>query len=139
METGKRDWMSVVYGSGLGGGSPPERGGAATEIRVRHSPSDLDPGSAPGGEQRVRVTVVPSEPALQWVLYLRDVGPGPGEAPVARLWWRVEPGTWQPLGGTRQRVAEGRGRVRLDVELRVNPDLPDGTSRPRLRFVAESA
>lgn len=139
METHRRDWMSVVYGPDLGG-EPPRGGEApATEISVRHSPSDLDPVSAPGGEQRVRVTVVPSEPALRWVLYLRDFGPGPGEAPAAPIWWRVEPGTWQPLGGTRQRVAEGRGRVRLDVELRVNPDLPEGTPRPRLRFVAESS
>lgn len=138
MDTDKRDWMSVVYGPGLGDESP-RRETPTTEISVRHSPADLDPAAAPGGEQRVRVTVVPSEPALRWVLYLRDFGPGPSEAPLTQVWWRVEPGTWQPLGGTRQRVAEGKGRVRLDVELRVNPELSEGTPRSRLRFVAESS
>lgn len=130
------DWLRVVYGPGLAA-RPPASSSAATEIAVRQSPPELDPVRAPGGEQRVRVTVVPSEPGIHWSLYLRDFGPGPGEAAERRVWWRLEPGSWQPLGGTRQCVAKGRGRVRLDVRVRVEHDPDSGAVAPRLRFVAE--
>lgn len=135
-EAKKEDWLRVVYGSGLEARRP-SRPSAAVEITVRQSPPDLDPVHAPGGEQRVRVTVVPSEPGTHWSLYLRDFGPGPGEAAERRVWWRLEPGSWQPLGGTRQCVAKGRGRIRLDVQVRVEHDPTSGTVAPRLRFVAE--
>lgn len=129
------DWLRVVYGSANGG--RPASVGEATGIHVRQSPTVVDPTRAPGGEQRVRITVVPAEPGLSWSLYLRDFGPGPEEAPATRVLWRVEPGTWQPLAGTQQCVARGRGRVRLDVSLRVNLAAQAGPP-PRLRFVAES-
>lgn len=134
-QSNHEDWLRVVYGSAIGG--RPSSAGGATGIHVRQSPAVVDPAQAPGGEQRVRITVVPTEPGLGWSLYLRDFGPGPGEAPTTRVAWRVEPGTWQPLAGTRQCVAQGRGRVRLDVSLRVTPTAQPGPP-PRLRFVAES-
>lgn len=136
MDQGRQqDWLRVVYGSARGGEAPTSGGG--TGVHVRQSPAVVDPARAPGGAQRVRVTVVPSEPALAWSLYLRDFGPGPGDAPTTRISWRVDPGTWQPLAGTRQCVAQGRGRIRLDVELRFHPPETPGAP-PRLRFVAEA-
>lgn len=134
MHHGARDWLEVVYGAGLDvdwDRSP----GTHTEIRVRSAP-ELGV-LAPGEAHRVRVTVSPSDPSLRWRLYLRDFGIGPGGARRSRVWWRAYPGTWQPLGGTRQCVAEGRGRIRVDVSLRVEPWNEGGG--PELRFVAEAA
>ena len=135
----ERDWLKVVYRGGI---EPAGRRPAAAhmEIAVRQTPSEID--LSGGVERRVRVTVVPSEPGLRWRLFLRDFDRGPGDAARHRIWWRLDPGTWQPLGGTRTCVAEGRGRVRLDVCLRQDqragePEVE--TARPRLRFVAESA
>ena len=135
MKSSGRDWLRVVYGRGIEGGAGPPPLPGRTEITVRQTPPELDLRSSRSREQRVRVTVVPSRSAQPWTLWLRDFGPRAGEAP-GRVWWRVEPGTWQPLGGTRQCVAEGRGRVRLDISLRL-----DGRPAvsPRLRFVAEPA
>lgn len=135
MRDGTRDWLEVVYGAGLdiGGGG---RGAAAAEIVVRQTPA-LTVAGGGGEEQRLRVTVAPSDPGQTWRLYLRDLGADPGEGPAGRVWWRVEPGTWQPLVGARQCVAEGRGRVRMDVAMRVEPT--SAGAAPRLRFVAEAA
>lgn len=128
----------MVYQGGLESADR-RRGSGPTEISVRQTPSEIEPGG-PGFERLVRVTVVPSEPGLRWRLYLRDFERGPGQGSSRRVWWRIEPGTWQPLGGTRQCVAEGRGRVRLDVALRLEAqeDEKPAGSRMRLRFVAES-
>lgn len=133
----QHDWLRVVYGSGRDGGRSPVQG-RAREIAVRQCPSELDPANAPAGEQWVRVTLVPSEPNLEWSLYLRKLDPGPGQAPPMRVWWRGEPGSWQPLGEARQCVAIGRGRARLDVALRVERHPGEGAPPPRLRFVAEA-
>jgi hypothetical protein len=135
MRDGMRDWLKVVYGAGLeiGGG---DEGIGTAEIAVRQS-GDLSAGSEHGEERRVRVTVAPSDPGQSWRLYLRDLGPGPSSTGGGRVWWRVEPGTWQPLGGTRQCVAEGRGRVRMDVVVRLESTASGGA--PRLRLVAEAA
>lgn len=134
MHHGARDWLEVVYGAGLDVEWDREPG-TRTELRVRVAPG-LE-GLAPGEVHRIRVTVAPSNPAVWWRLFLRDFGPGPGEARGSRVWWRVEPGTWQPLGGTRQCVAEGRGRVRVDASVRIE-EVAAGPP-PRLHFVAESA
>lgn len=134
MHHGARDWLEVVYGAGLDVEWDRDLG-TRTEIRVRVAPGLED---LPAGEiRRIRVTVSPSDPGLWWRLYLRDFGLGPGAARRSRVWWRAYPGTWQPLGGTRQCVAEGRGRVRVDVSVRVEPWAADAA--PRLRFVAEAA
>jgi hypothetical protein len=135
MEGETKDWLRVVYGRGLEPDPTAVPRSALTEIAVRQTPSDLDLAEAEG-EQRVRVTVAPSDRAQSWTLWLRDFAPGPADAPTSRVWWRVEPGTWQPLGGTRQCVAEGRGRIRLDVSLRLEGR---PAMLPRLRFVAEPA
>ena len=129
---GSGDWLKVVYRAGL---ETVRSVGRATpaEIRVRSAPG-LE-GLTAGEVRRIRVTVAPSEPGLSWKLYLRNFDRGPAEAGGSRIWWRAYPGTWQPLGGTRRCVAEGRGRVRVDVSVRV--DRADGN--PRLRFVAEAA
>ncbi|MFO7893911.1 MAG: hypothetical protein R6U63_09260 [Longimicrobiales bacterium] len=127
------DWLEVVYGAGLDVGRG-GAGGARAEIRVRESPALA--ALEPGQEHRIRVTVAPSDPGLTWRLYLRDFGPGPGQVRGDRVWWRIDPGTWQPLGGTRQCVAEGRGRVRVDLSVRV--ERSESGVAPRLRFVAES-
>lgn len=134
MRGATEDWLEVVYGAGLDVRRP-DRRGTATEIRVRAAPglSDLPPGEV----RRIRVTVAPSEPGIAWRLFLRDVGPGPHEARGSQVWWRAYPGTWQPLGGTRQRVAEGRGRVRVDVSIRV--ERSGSGPGPHLRFVAEAS
>ena len=129
------DWLRVVYGSGVEERS--RAGGPDSEISIRQSPSELDLARAPGGEQRVRVTVVPSDPTRGWSLYLWDFGAGPGHPSTSRVWWRVEPGPWELLVGTRQ-CATGRGRARVDIELRVERDLGENAVPPRLRFVAES-
>ncbi len=133
MHHGARDWLKVVYGAGLDvdwDRSP----GTRTEIRVRAAPAVSD--LAPDQTHRIRVTVSPSDPGLWWRLYLRDFSAGPGHIRRSRVWWRAYPGTWQPLGGTRQCVAEGRGRTRVDVSVRV--ESWDGGSSPELRFVAET-
>lgn len=138
-ETTQEDWLRVVYGSGRDRDRAGARdGGQRAEVSVRQSPSQLDPARAPSGEQWVRLTVVPSVPSLGWSLYLEDRGPGPGEPAPMRVWWRGEPGTWQPLGEVRQCVATGRGRTRLDVGIRVARDPEDDAVPPRLRFLAES-
>lgn len=131
MRDGTRDWLKVVYGAGLEIGS----GGGAAELTVRQVP-ELSVVGGREGAQWVRVTVAPSDPGQSWRLYLRDFGRGPGEARGGRVWWRVDPGTWQPLGGTRQCVAEGRGRVRMDVMVRVESAAVG--ARPKLGFVAEA-
>jgi hypothetical protein len=128
-----RDWLEVVYGAGLDMNwdrTPATR----AEIRVRAAPGleALPPGEA----HRIRVTVSPSDPTLWWRLYLLDFRAGTGEARRGRVWWRAYPGTWQPLGGARECVAEGRGRVRVDVTVRMEPW--EGDDRPELRFVAEA-
>ena len=125
------DWLNVVYRAGLEAVRSDRRGTPA-EIRVRAAPGLED--FTAGETRRIRVTVAPSEPGLRWKLYLRDSGRGPGEARESEVWWRAYPGTWQPLGGAGQCVAEGRGRVRVDVSVQVERG---GT--PRLRFVAEAA
>ena len=135
MRSSGRDWLKVVYGRGLDADAPGPRP-PRTEVTVRQAPSELNLVRAPGRQQRVRVTVVPSDPRGRWSLWLRDFGAGPGDAPTARVWWRIEPGTWQPFGGVRQCVAEGRGRVRLDVSLRLEGR---AAAPPRLRFEAEVA
>lgn len=136
-----RDWLRVVYGRGHdpeaeGGESP-----SAPEISVRQTPAELDLATAPRREQLVRVTVMPADPAQQWVLWLVELsaeGLASGDDALGRgrVWWRVDPGTWQPLGRTGQCVAEGRGRVRLDVSLRLTGRAP--VSASQLRFVAEA-
>lgn len=134
------DWLRVVYGSGVGERPRAGRGpgaGAGADITIHQSPSELNLAQAPGGEQRVRVTVVPKDPTLGWSLYLWDFGAGPGRPSTSRVWWRVEPGAWELLVGTRQ-CATGQGRARVDVELRVERDLARDAVPPRLRFVAES-
>lgn len=130
-----KDWLRVVYGRGL----EPEPGARAhpgrLEISVRQVPTELDPPESPE-EQRVRLTVAPSDRRQGWTLWLRDDAPNSRVSAPPRIWWRVDPGTWQPLTGSGQCVAEGRGRIRLDVSLRLEgmPATP-----PRLRFVAEPA
>lgn len=140
----EEDWLRVVYGPGVGGavqgsrvGTRSRGRGESRDITVRQNPPRLDPVNAPGGEQRVRVTVVPAERSQSWSLYLWDVGAGPGNPSTRRVWWRVEPGPWERLVGTRQ-CATGRGRARLDVELRVERGAGSDAAAPRLRFVAES-
>lgn len=134
MRHGPGDWLEVVYGAGLdvnwAGGQP-----ARAEIRVRAAPG-LD-GLAPHEVHRIRVTVAPSDPALSWRLFLGDLSMTPGDPRAIQVWWRAYPGTWQPLGGMRRCVAEGRGRVRVDVSVRIEP--AEGSPPPHLRFVAESA
>lgn len=130
-----KDWLRVVYGRGL----EPESGArdrpGRMEIFVRHVPPELEPPESPG-EQRVRLTVAPSDRRQGWTLWLRDDAPMSRAPARRRIWWRVDPGTWQPLTGSGDCVAEGRGRIRLDVSLRLEgiPATP-----PRLRFVAEPA
>lgn len=128
-----RDWLHVVYGPGLEPEAGAGRRASRMEIAVRQTPAEVDLPRAPG-EQRVRVTVVPSDRRQGWTLWLSDYAAGSAEEAGSRIWWRVEPGTWQPLGESRQRVAEGRGRIRLDVSLRRDggPGVP-----PRFRFEAE--
>jgi hypothetical protein len=136
MQHGRRDWLEVVYGAGLD--LEWDRRGTRAEIRVRAAPN-LER-LTPGEEHRIRVTVSPTDPGLWWRLYLRDFGPDPREGRRSRVWWRAYPGTWQPLGGTRQCLAEGRGRVRVDVSLRLEPDGDERSAPPsQLRFVAEAA
>ncbi|HUE77280.1 MAG TPA: hypothetical protein VMM83_05005 [Longimicrobiales bacterium] len=134
MKGDAKDWLRVVFGRGL---EPEPVAGVrpgGTEIAVWQMPSELNPPASPG-EQRVRVTVAPSDRRQGWTLWLRDLARGRRDAaPRARIWWRVDPGTWQPLDGPGQCVAEGRGRIRLDISLR----LEGRAGRPpRLRFVAE--
>ena len=135
MRSHEGDWLKVVYGRGVDP-RPGRPSAPRTEIAVRQTPAELDLTAAPGREHRVRVTVVPSERAQRWSLWLRDFDRGPVDAAAGRVWWRVDPGTWQPLGGARQCVAEGQGRVRLDVSLRFEGR---AAVAPRLRFVAEMA
>lgn len=127
------DWLEVVYGSGLDVDWGPARR-PSTELRVRAAPgTDHLP---PGEVRRIRVTVSPSDPRLDWRLYLQRADRA-GSAPErGRVWWRVYPGTWQPLSAARECVAEGRGRVRVDVSIRI--DGWDEGSPPRLQFVAET-
>lgn len=128
------DWLRVIYGAGIDG--PGRRAGVArSEVRVRQSPTELELDHAAEQERRIRVAVVPSRPGLGWKLYLCDLADRPAGAPESRVRWRLEPGTWQPLAGVRPCVAEGRGRVLLDVVVRVELE---ATARPRLRFVAEA-
>ena len=130
------DWLRVVYGRGLE--PSPDGGGEGSEagIAVKQAPAELDLAGARRREQRVRVTVIPREPGRRWTLWLRDAaGSAPGSR-GARVWWRVEPGTWQPLGEGGETVAAGRGRQRVDVSLRL--DRRPAVS-PELRFVAEPA
>ena len=134
MQHATMDWLEVVYGAGLELESDrdPE---ARAEVRVRAAPGLED--LAPGEVRRIRVTVTPTDPKLWWQLFLRDVGEAAGESRRSRIWWRAYPGTWQPLDGARECVAEGRGRVRVDVSVRVEPWGSDAD--PDLRFVAEVA
>ncbi len=99
----QQDWLRVVYGAARGG--EPPMASAATGIHVRQSPAVVDPARAPGGSQRVRITVVPSDPGLVWSLYLRDFGPGPGDAPR-----RASPGEWTRARGSRWRAPASASR-----------------------------
>lgn len=153
-----RDWLKVIYrpqpeadgmaagGSeaGAGGaGGVGETGGKAggkaggspgpDQVAVRTAPLKIDPESFPGREQRVRVSVVPGAPGLEWRLYL-VVSEGGGEPGSRRVWWRPEPGSWE-RATRRTRVAAGRGRGRLDFVLRVEGV---GGRGPRLAFEAEA-
>lgn len=132
--TEHHDWLRVVYGRGLDPETDAGKTPSSREIVVRQAPRELDLGSAPRREQLVRVTVLPSDPAQRWALWLVELGAAEMDG-TSRIWWRVEPGTWQPLGATGQCVAEGRGRVRLDVSLRLRGRAP--ATAPELRFVAE--
>ncbi|HUG40070.1 MAG TPA: hypothetical protein VMM12_06285 [Longimicrobiales bacterium] len=132
----RKDWLRVVYGRGFEFEAGARRSASRADISVRQVPPELDLAAAPRRELRVRVTVVPSDGAGPWTLWLRDFGPDAGSSAASCVWWRLEPGTWQPLAGTRQCVAEGRGRVRLDVSLRLEGR---PATLPRLRFVAEAA
>ena len=143
------DWLEVVYATGLETVRGWDRG-ASGEIRIRAAPA-LE--SLPAGEEhRLRVTVSPSDPGVEWQLYLEDTRPdgargaeapggsGAGEDSEAgagddRVWWRAYPGTWQPLAGARQCVAEGRGRVRVNLSVRLDED---AEADPHLRLVAEA-
>ena len=142
------DWLEVVYATGLETVRGWDRG-AHGEIRIRAAPA-LE--SLPAGEEhRLRVTVSPSDPEVEWRLFLEDTRPaGPvrsgdaagsgtaaaGEAESGdRVWWRAYPGTWQPLTGPRQCVAEGRGRVRVNLSVRLDEDAEND---PHLRLVAEA-
>lgn len=129
------DWLRVVYGAGPEPDPPPRRSGS--DIAVRQSPVNVELGRE-RGEHRVRLTVIPDRPGTSWTLYLTDAGPAPSGGDPPRVWWRVEPGSWQPLTCARQRMAEGRGRVRLDVSLRAEV-VEDPAARPRLGFDVESA
>lgn len=130
------DWLEVVYGV-----EPGRRrslpGSLHPEISVRQNPAELNLASAPGGEQQVRVSVLPSAPNLRWRLFLRDRDAAPGHPAPRGVWWRIEPDTWHRLAGPGQCVATGRGRARLDVELRIERNHPLRTDLPRLCFVAE--
>lgn len=132
----RSDWLRIVYGTGREAEGFPQQA-SRTGILVRQVPATvhLEPD---GREQRIRVTVIPSEAGAAWTLNIRDLGPGPDVQTSRGVWWRVEPGTWQPLGRTRECVASARGRMLLDVSVRWDPtdrDLPP----PRLRFAAEPA
>lgn len=133
MRSRHRDWLGLVYGVGL----DPDRCGderGRTGITLRQSP-DLTT-YVPGVEQQVRVTVAPADPVLDWrLLLLRGVGDG--DAPGPEVWWRVDPGSWQRLDGGRECLAEGRGRTRVDVQIRVVA--ARGAADPHLRFIAEAA
>jgi hypothetical protein len=126
------DWLRVIYGAGVDRAAPVDV--ARREIRVRQSPTELDLDSASPQDHRIRVAVVPSRPGLAWSLYLCDLTERPTGSAGSRVWWRLEPGIWQPLRGVRPCVATGRGRVLLDVVVRVDRE---ATDRPRLRFIAE--
>lgn len=131
MPYGTEDWLEVVYATGLEtvrGWRP----GGRTEIRIREAPA-LE-SLPPWGEHRLRVTVSPSDPRLEWRLYLMDARSGDEPPRDDRVWWRSYPGTWQPLA-RRQCVAEGRGRVRVNLSIRMDAD---GAEDPQLRLVAES-
>ncbi len=137
MDSRSRDWLSVVFGAGLeqelSAGDTGERSGPG-EIRVRHTPARLVPTDEPGRELRVRVTVAPPEPGTGWVLELQAADPDALQD-SARIWWRVVPGTWQPMMSSPQELATGRDRDRLDVDLRAaseDVELPS----PDLRFAA---
>lgn len=131
MRDGTGDWLAIVYRPGLEVGRGEGRGAAPTVV-VRQNPEIA---ALPAGtRRRVRVTVVPTEPGLGWRLYLESLGVASGsEGRGARVWWRLEPGTWQPLE-TRECVAEGRGRVRVDVHVRA---VEGAGPIPRFRFVAD--
>lgn len=132
------DWLRVVYGAPAASPAAvrPRAGAEPMGIDVRQSPAVLDPGRASRGQQRVRVTVVPPGTGRAWSLYLRDLAAEAGAAVPARVSWRLEPGTWQPLAGGRQRVARGRGRVRLDVDVRLEAAGTGAHPAPRLSFTA---
>lgn len=126
-----RDWLGLVYGVGLDPDRPADEPGR-TGITLRQSPELTT--YVPGVEQQVRVTVSPADPALDWRLNLvrsrdGDASPGP------EVWWRVDPGTWRRLEGARECVAEGRGRSRVDVQIRVVA--ARGATDPHLEFTAE--
>lgn len=130
------DWLEVVYGAEAGRRHSLSET-PRTEITVRQNPSELGLTRAPGGQQQVRVSVVPSAPNLQWRLFLRDLDAEPGRATPQGVSWRIEPDTWHRLAGPGQCVATGRGRARLDVELRIQRSRNLRAELPRLRFVAE--
>lgn len=135
MRYGTGDWLEVVYGTGL---EVIRRWGrrAPAGITVREAPSLAT--LSPGKEQRIRVTVSPSVPGTAWHLYLVDTAPESSADAEERseVWWRVYPGTWQPLTVRRQRVAEGYGRVRINLSVRLRED--SMRRRPQLRFETES-
>lgn len=140
MSDTSHDWLRVVYRpdlelEGAEGGS----GGAGERVVIRLSPPAIDLEGARGRERRHRVTVVPGEPGLSWRLYLLAWGEttgGESGGATRRAWWKPDGGTWQPLTAGRALVAEGRGRARVDVALRLEGD---AGPVPRLRFGAEVA
>ena len=132
------DWLKVVYRPTLEPeATGPDESTPGRDVVVRLTPPELDLGRARGRGQRVRVTVVPPSPGQRWRLFLDDETPGADRAAGGRrVWWRADPGSWQPLASSRSLVGEGRGRTSLDLAVRV-----DGEKGPRLqlRFIAETA
>lgn len=136
MSNPARDWLKVVYQPALESETADESA-PARDVVVRLTPPELDLERARGRGQHVRVTVVPPAPGQRWRLFLDDETAGPDRADGGRrVWWRADPGSWQPLAASRSLVAEGRGRTSLDLAVRV-----DGEAGPRLRlrFIAEAA
>ena len=120
------DWLDFVFGSDT-------RSGRVGTMELAVYQSVAVSTLAPGAQERVRVTIAPSDPGQGWRLILRD-GAGVHTAASGGVWWRVEPGTWQPVGAGAC-VAAGRGRVRLDLWVRIDADAPN----PMLTLTAETA
>jgi hypothetical protein len=129
-----------VFGAGLEQATEPsadvEDRPHPAGISVRHSPGQLDPAGSPDRVQRVRVSVAPSDPGMEWEVLL-EVGGSESSPESTGIWWRVVPGSWQPLVSNPQPIATGQDRVRLDVDLRVTAD-PSGSTDLALDFTARA-